>query len=178
MKKLHNLNYKKSTRKITKSPLTDKRHKIFLKGVIISIILIITPFLFYIYRFAPKADVWDLGFITIGSGGFKTIVGFSHAFFTKITFVLITSIWFFTAKQWWRYAILVPVTMFLFQLTGVINHKIEYIDNYDFWYSIPVVLPIVIFMILVSLKINKQSKLLDIRETIQNEIEAIKLQKK
>lgn len=47
--------------------------------------------------------------------------------------------------------------MFLFQLSGVINYNIEYIDEYDFWYSLPVILPIVVFIVYISFLIGKRS---------------------
>ncbi|WP_378186851.1 hypothetical protein ACE939_00700 [Aquimarina sp. W85] len=135
--------------------------------------MIVTPFLFYIYRFAPKAESWDLGFMVVQSGGFGTVIGAVHALFTKITLCLITTMWFFTATQWWRYAILVPFSMFLFQLSGVINQHLEYIDNYDFWYSLPIIIPIVAIMIMISRKLNDQTKILDLRKYVEDKIASI-----
>ena len=47
--------------------------------------------------------------------------------------------------------------MFLFQLSGVINQNVQYIDEYDFWYSLPVVLPIIFFLIYISYLVGKRS---------------------
>lgn len=145
----------KSTKTNTKSHLTDRRKSVFL-GVLLSFFLIATPFLFYIYKFAPSdAKEWNTIFGAINSGGFGSVQAYMHALFTKITFVSLTGIWFLTSNNWWKYAILVPLTMFLFQLSGVINYKIQYIDEFDFWYSLPLILPIVIFLAYISYRLGK-----------------------
>ncbi|MFK5982492.1 MAG: hypothetical protein QM499_06225 [Flavobacteriaceae bacterium] len=138
-----------------KSHTTDRNKNIFV-GVVISIILITTPFLFYMYKFAPSdSNEWDTIFGTIKSNGFGTMQAFMHALFTKITFLTLTVIWFLTARNWWKYAILVPLTMFLFQLSGIINWELKYIDEYDFWYSLPFISPIILFLIYLSYRISK-----------------------
>ncbi len=135
--------------------VTDRNKNIYV-GVVISFILIATPFLFYIYKFAPSdSKEWDTIFGTLKSSGFANMQAYMHALFTKITFVTLTVIWFLTAKNWWKYAILVPLTMFLFQLSGIINYELQYIDEYDFWYSLPFILPIIAFLIYLSYRIRK-----------------------
>lgn len=47
--------------------------------------------------------------------------------------------------------------MFLFQLSAAVNHNIEYIDEFDFWYSLPIILPILFFLIYISVRIGKRS---------------------
>ncbi len=134
-----------------------------------------TPFLFYIYRFAPvDAEEWNTIFGTIRSGGFSNVQSFAHNLFTKITFVVLTGIWFLTSHNWWKYAILVPFTMFLFQLSGVLNYSIQYIDEFDFWYSLPVVLPILFFLIYLSIRLNKRaSEGLNLKKEADDEITKI-----
>ncbi len=158
----------------TKSQTTGNRYKRFIQGALISIILISTPFLFYLYRLAPKADTWDLGFMVLNNGGFSTVKVFVHALMTKLMFLIFTTIWFFTSKHWWRFSILIPFGLFFFQTTGVINQNIKYTEDFNFWSVVPMLLPILIGMILVSIKLNKETRLLDIREQISIEMEEIK----
>jgi hypothetical protein len=125
--------------------------------VLLSLLLVATPFLFYIYKYAPAdAKEWKTFFGIIHSGGFGNVQVYLHALFTKIIFVLLTGIWFLTSQNWWKYAILVPFTLFLFQLSGVVNYKLMYIDEFDFWYSLPVVLPILFFLVYISFSISKR----------------------
>lgn len=134
-----------------------------------------TPFLFYIYKYAPAdSQEWDTYFGQIHSGGFGSVQIYMHALFTKIIFVILTGIWFLTSQNWWKYAILVPFTLFLFQLSGVVNYKLEYIDEFDFWYSLPVVIPILFFLIYISSIISKnQSENNILKQDVDLEIRKI-----
>ncbi|MDX1462805.1 MAG: hypothetical protein R3359_07095 [Marinirhabdus sp.] len=117
-----------------------------------------TPFLFYLYKFAPRdSQSWDTIFGTIEAGGFNSVQVYMHALVTKLTFVILTAIWFLTSRNWWKFAILIPLTMFLFQLSGVINYKISYIDEFDFWYSLPVILPVILLLVFISYRISKRN---------------------
>ena len=162
------------TKMNTRRQTTDREKKSIL-GYAIWIFLVVSPFLFYLYRIAPRdSQEWNVGLFTINSGGFQNVSFFFHALFTKLILCSITTLWFFTCQNWWRYAILVPITMFLFQLTGVLNQNIEYIDEYDFWYSLPVVLPIIVFLVFSSMKIKKYTLTLDLKDEIDNEIAKMK----
>ncbi|WP_272864001.1 hypothetical protein [Aureisphaera galaxeae] len=137
--------------------------------------MILTPFLFYVYKYAPSgADEWDTIFGTIKAGNFSSVKVFAHTLSTKITFIIITGIWYFTSRNWWRFAILVPFTMFLFQLVDVLNRSTKYIDEFDFWYSLPVVLPIIFLMIYISLRLHKKSEVSDLlKEEADEELKNI-----
>jgi hypothetical protein len=164
----------KSIKTNTKFRQTDRKKSILI-GVLLSLFLIATPFLFYIYKYAPAdGSIWKTSFGTIDSGGFGSVQAYFHALFTKITFVLLTGIWFLTSGNWWKYAILVPLTMFLFQLSGVINYKIQYIDEFDFWYSLPVILPILFFLVYISLRISSRGgNSDDLKYEVDDEIKKI-----
>ncbi|MCW5521078.1 hypothetical protein J1N09_14605 [Aureitalea sp. L0-47] len=145
------------TKKTLKYRTTDKKKASLISGVLLTLILVSTPFLFYLYRIVPSDTAeWDTLFGTVRTNGFNTVQGYIYTLFTKLTFVLLTAIWFVTSRNWWKYAILVPLTMFLFQLSGVINQNIQYIDEYDFWYSLPVILPIIFFLIYISYRLGKR----------------------
>jgi len=148
----------KLTKKTIKSQPTDKRTKKLISGVVLSLLLVTTPFLFYLYKFAPSdSTTWETPIGTIGSAGFYSVQVFMHALFTKITFVLLTAIWFLTSRNWWKYAILVPLTMFLFQLFGVINDTLQYIDEFDFWYSLPIIIPILFLLVYLSFVLSRKN---------------------
>ena len=151
------------------------RKKRFINGVLLSLVLTATPFLFYIYKFAPvDSKEWDTIFGTITSGGFGSVQSFLHALFTKISFVLLTGIWFVTATNWWKYSILVPFTMFLFQLSGTINFQLQYIDEYDFLYSLTFITPIIFFLVYISYRISKRPLInTDLEEDVVDEISKI-----
>lgn len=147
------------------------RNKELLKGGVISIILISTPFLFYIYRYAPADQTsWDTFIGTLEAGAFSNVQNYMHALFTKITFVILTGLWFLTSSRWWRYAILVPFTMFLFQLSGVISYKVMYMDEYDFWDALPFILPIIFFLAFISHRLSRRKPSYTLDEEAEEEI--------
>tara|TARA_R110002124_G_scaffold287364_1_gene474031 strand:+ start:60395 stop:60913 length:519 start_codon:yes stop_codon:yes gene_type:complete len=150
---------------------TDRK-KALIKGVLLSLLLIATPFIFYIYKYAPsESKEWETIFGTITARGFSNVQTFMHATFTKFTFVLITGMWFLTSSNWWKFAILVPFTMFLFQFIGVLNYELQYIDEFDFWYSLPIILPILFFLIYISVRISKRESLsTDLKSEVDDEI--------
>ena len=161
----------KSTKTNTRFRQTDRKRSI-ISGVFVSILLTATPFLFYIYTFAPnEGKEWETVFGTIEANGFNHVKSFVHAVFTKFTFILLTTIWFLTSKNWWKFAILVPLIMFLFQFLGVLNYELEYIDEFDFWYSLPIILPILFFLIYISLIISKnESNSSDLKTEVDHKI--------
>ncbi|WP_380216299.1 hypothetical protein [Jejudonia soesokkakensis] len=158
----------KSIKNNTKFRQTDKKRSIII-GVLLSILLTATPFLFYIYQFAPAdSKEWETSFGTIRANGFNSVQSFMHAVFTKATFVLLLGIWFLTARNWWKYAILIPLTMFLFQFVGVLNVELAYIDEYDFWYSLPIITPIILFLIFISIRLSSKQ---DISASLKREVD-------
>lgn len=164
----------KSTKTNTRFHQTDNRKLRIALGVLLSSILVATPFVFYIYKFAPSdSQEWHTIFGTIHSGGFGNVQVYMHALFTKIIFVLLTGIWFLTSQNWWKYAILIPFTTFLFQLSGVVNHKLRYIDEFDFWYSLPVVLPILFFLVYISFIVSKYPSENELKQDVDREIRRI-----
>ncbi|GGG37178.1 hypothetical protein GCM10011344_42510 [Dokdonia pacifica] len=162
----------KLTKTNTKSRQTDRKKRLIIGGVI-AFLLAITPFLFYLYKYAPdNSKTWETSLFTFESKGFNNAQNYIHALFTKITFVIITALWFITAKHWWRWAILIPLIMFLFQLLGVINYQVSYMDEFDFWYSLPIIMPIVVFLIWISRELNKIIGDLDLKDEIEEELES------
>ncbi|WP_339611271.1 hypothetical protein [uncultured Planktosalinus sp.] len=149
---------------------TDRKNQL-IKGGVISIILISTPFLFYMYKYAPADQTsWDTFLGTFEAGAFSNVQNYMHALFTKITFVILTGLWFLTSNKWWRYAILVPFTMFLFQLSGVISYKVMYMDEYDFWDALPFILPIIFFLAFISHRLSKRKPSSTLDEEADEEI--------
>ena len=62
-----------------------------------------------------------------------------------------------------------PLRMFLFQLSGVINHQIQFIDEFDFFYSIPVIIPILLLLIFISFRISKRNAVAEALNADANE---------
>ncbi|MEX0274278.1 MAG: hypothetical protein AB3N16_07870 [Flavobacteriaceae bacterium] len=155
-------------------PLTGRRSH-FLAGVVSCVLLLATPFIFYSYRLIPETltETSILG-LTIEAGAHGNLNYYAYYFITKVVFAVCFIVWFLNARQWWRWAILVPICMLLFQIMGVVNTSIDYIDEFDFWYSLPVVLPIAAILVGVALRLYNKVRFLDIRERVDAEINTVK----
>lgn len=139
------------------------RSKHFIIGVVIGAILIATPYLFYLYELAPDdSKVWETKWFTLTAGDyFYNVLNFVHASFVKLLGMLLTTLWFFTCKHWWRNAILVPFTLYLYQFGGVLNDKIDFLDSFNFWETSYLTLPITLSYFLIARKINRNVNRLD-----------------
>ena len=164
----------KSIKTNTKFRQTARKRNL-ISGLLLTFLLIATPFLFYIYKYAPSdSKEWDTIVGTIKASGFSNAQAYMHALFTKFTFIMLTGIWFLTSNNWWKYAILVPFTMFLFQFIGVLNYELQYIDEFDFWYSLPIIIPILIFLIYISMRLSRNpDDSADLMEEVEDEIKKI-----
>jgi len=159
------------TKQNTKFRQTDRKKRLILGGVI-AFFLAITPFLFYLYKYAPDdSKVWETKLFSIESGRFSNVQSYIHALFTKITFIIITSLWFISSRDWWKWAILVPLTMFLFQFIGVINYQEKFIDEFDFWYALPIIIPTLLTLTWIGHEINRTIGDIDLREELEEELE-------
>ncbi|WP_206073994.1 hypothetical protein [Marixanthomonas spongiae] len=64
--------------------------------------------------------------------------------------------------------------MFLFQLAGVINYKEGYIDEFDFWYSLPIIVPILVLLVYISYVAHKKSgKDDELKKEVDDEIKKL-----
>nr|WP_298998674.1 hypothetical protein [uncultured Allomuricauda sp.] len=131
--------------------MKDKRRirkRLLIEGLI-SVLIAISPLLFYLYKYLPageqKIDILGIDF---GPNGFEDVSVAFYFYFTKIVPLLLLIIWFATSRQWWYHAILIPISMYSFQLYGVIRYE-SGVDENEILYIIAVtmiVVPIVYFI--------------------------------
>lgn len=72
-----------------------------------------------------------------------------------IPFILIV-IWFFTNRHWWYHALLVPITMYLYQIIGLIITDTGYIDEFQLIYMVPIMSLIIPSIYLIRAKMFNQ----------------------
>ncbi len=138
-------------------------------------ILAAVPFLFYSYRLisTDTTEISILGF-TIEAGAHGNMNYYAYYFLGKLSFLFAFIVWFLTSNHWWRYAILIPICMLIFQLCGLVNTSIQYIDEFDFWYSLPIVIPIVGILLTLSWKMVPYAFTEDLRDQMREEVENAK----
>ncbi|MGE5944086.1 MAG: hypothetical protein ACM31G_07085 [Flavobacteriales bacterium] len=149
----------------------------FFCGLVLCVFIISSPYLFYLYRAPqPGAQTWETTFFTINANGFYDVSSYLHAVFTKIALVFLTSISFLKINDWWKWSLLVPLIMFLFQLYGVLNAQWVLFDVYDFWYSLIPTIPIITILVYMAIKIKSKINNLDLLDMVDEEINAVKNQ--
>ncbi len=116
---------------------TDKR-KVLSSGVIIALVIITSPLLFYAYQGFPDDSSWESFFGTYHSQYYKSTQTFFWVLFGKLVPTILLFVWFFTCKHWWYHAILVPIAMYIFQVYSIITED-SLIDSNEILYIIPII---------------------------------------
>ncbi|MDR6301032.1 hypothetical protein [Mesonia maritima] len=122
-------------------------------GSIIAVIIAATPYIFYTYRSFPDTKVWETFLFTYESNWYQKISVSVWTIMTKFIPLLLMVIWFLTCKHWWYHVILIPTGMFFFQLISVINDDLEYTDEVEIWYLIPIMAIIIPLVYLIRAKL-------------------------
>ena len=91
-----------------------------LTGSIIAFLIAFSPYIFYLYEIFPDGPVWENSFFTYESNYYQSVLTAAWTYLGKITPLMLLLIWFFTCKHWWYHAILVPISMYAFQIVGTI----------------------------------------------------------
>jgi len=107
--------------------------------------------LFYSYKYLPQeATSWTFLGITLTENNFGDVSTAVYYYFNKFVPLMLLVIWFVTSKNWWYHAILIPLSMYSFQLFTALNYSnSERIDENEILYVIAVtmvVIPIVYFI--------------------------------
>ncbi len=112
-----------------------KAKKQVIGGTIVFLIILLTPFLFYIYKSFPNSQVWKTSFFEWHTN-FNTWFDYAWLLFGKIIPIVLLLVWFFTCKHWWYWAILAPLGMYIFQLWGIVEQSYR-IDEVELLYLYP-----------------------------------------
>lgn len=142
---------------------------------IISISLILTStYLYFILSNIPRGiETINLYFFEIGSFGFPDIALLAHYCKMKILILSFSLLWYFTCKHWWKSAILVIIAIELAKLITALLNTTNAIDEIDYMTSLPITIPIVAGLVLISNKLNKYNSALKLRSEIDVEIDLV-----
>jgi hypothetical protein len=146
---------------------TDKSNLIV--GGVIVLFISVTPFLFYLYESFPDSNVWETSFFIIETK-FPSWISYAWYFTGKIIPLYLLLIWFFTCKHWWHWIILVPISMYSFQLWGVVNES-NNMDSLELIYVIPLMMFLVPSVYLIRAKLFNKIRGNDL-EAFEEELSA------
>lgn len=130
-----------------------KFSKSLILGSIAPLLIAISPYIFYLYEVVPNQKVWETPFFTYSSNFGESLTTTAWFFMNKFVPFYLLVLWFFTCKHWWYHIILIPIAMFLFQLFSVINDDVKYIDEFEIYYIIPIMMVVIPIVYLIRIKI-------------------------
>lgn len=128
-------------------PITTKRKSRFqatnsnqslILGSVIATLIAITPFLFEIYKSVPSGRVWSTFLFTYDSFWFEDAQIAAWTLTGKLVPLYLLFIWFFTCRQWWYHALLVPIVMYIYQIFQILNDDIRFAENNQVLYLLPI----------------------------------------
>ena len=104
-------------------------------GTIVFLIILASPFLFYLYKSFPESQIWKTSFFEWKTS-YPNWFYFTWYIVSKLVPIILLLIWFFTCKHWWYWAILAPIGMYVFQLWNIIEQS-NNIDETELLYLYP-----------------------------------------
>jgi len=144
---------------------------------VLCFLLMLLPFLQYAYLLVPEdLKVFKIGILTIGSFGFLSVRVFVWYLLMKGVIFIGLTLWFFNCKFWWKYSILVPFSLISYQILEIFRPGATQIDEYEIWYALPILIPLLVFMIWLSTKLKYFSATYDLYNTLEKEIHGLTLE--
>ncbi|WP_310991864.1 hypothetical protein [Aequorivita marina] len=126
--------------------------KSLVQGGIIVLIIACTPLFYYAYEsFPTDLQVWETSFFTFST---RYLSVYHYAWFItgKLIPIILLLIWFFTCKHWWHWIILVPITMYIFQLYSIVKQNYN-VDEVEIIYVIPIMMVVIPLVYLIRAKL-------------------------
>ena len=143
-------------------------------GSFIIVLIVSSPYLLYLSEsISPDIIQVETIFGTIKSGYFATIQDYVYWFFAKFVPLFLLTILYLTNKNWWAPAILVPISVYLFQLISVINDESEFFDELEFIYTTPILIPVLVVLFIIKSKLGIYIEAVDLKKEMD-----IKMEKK
>ncbi|UNY98151.1 hypothetical protein MQE36_13785 [Zhouia spongiae] len=140
----------------------------------IVLLLIMLPFVRYAYTFIPPGiKSYSIGFVKLSNFGFQDAHALMYFLAGKIYILIGLSIWYITSRHWWKFSILVPVSVTIIQIIDILNSDKTTMDEQGFWELFPYILPILLFLTFLSNKFRYFSLANDLAERLDNEINSL-----
>lgn len=154
----------KQTKPKLEFPQTDNK-KAIINGSIIGIFLAISPYLFYLYESVPNNKSWDTFLFSYESNFYLDANIAMWVLTGKILPLTFLIIWFFTNRNWWYHSLLVPITMYIYQVISFFVDETKLIDEFQLLYMVPIMAVIIPSIYLI--KARMFSQLNDANKTLE-----------
>lgn len=164
---------------IMRKGLTVKRknakYRIIIDSAMVFFV-VMAPFVFKIHEYLPRNPNETFEFLgfSLGQNQFADVSTYVWFLLGKFIPLYLLVIWFFTCKHWWYHAILIPITMYAFQIFEVIYSEDKYVDSENILWLLPICMVIIPFVYFVRVKLyDKYVHGIDL-EAMDAELEALK----
>ena len=140
-------------------------------GSLIIAFMLFIPYAFYLYKSFPDVETYEIFEWTFTSNYFESVRYFIYNILIKLIPLTLLLIWFTTCKHWWYYSIAIPISIYIFQLISVINDDVEFNDEYEFVYSLPISIIILTILYFLRSKIGIFLKAKDIKKQMDEQMD-------
>lgn len=142
----------------------SKGSKALTIGSTIAVIMAILPYAFYYYEALPDW-LWNTTLFNSLSRSFDdNRLMASWILFQKIVPLVLLLLWFFTCKHWWYHTILIPISLYAFQIYSLFDFSNIYIDSGELYFIVPVVIISLSLTYLARIKVFDRIHGIDISE--------------
>jgi hypothetical protein len=163
------------TRKKSRYQVKGSKNELIV-GSIIATFIAITPYLFTLWEGVPDTESWDtfLGLYT--SNYYESVQILVWTLLGKVIPLLLLFVWMFTCRHWWYHALIVPIAMYTYQIIEVINDDVEFAEQNQILYLLPVMAIIIPSIYLIRAQMF--NKINDADKTMQELEEEFKIKPK
>tara|TARA_R110002051_G_scaffold71336_4_gene128668 strand:- start:996 stop:1895 length:900 start_codon:yes stop_codon:yes gene_type:complete len=141
----------------------------------ISVIIFITiPIWYILSELIPiGTKFFDLGWLFIHDFGFQDVSTFVWYLNFKNFVLFPLMIWFISSRNWWRYAILVPIILYTYQVWETLKAESNLVDQFELFKAAPAILFIVGLLLVISYFVKYRYKMFDAYLDLTNEIDGL-----
>ena len=158
-----------------------KSRKSYKLDIIITFLIVCTPFVFYLYRIVPNnIKVWKTKWFTIKSFYHDDVEYFFWIISVKILTLVILTLWYFTCSYRWKHIIFIPIIFEIYKIFINVYYDIfNLIDTgAPFLNSLFVSIPYIIVLWRLTLKVDySQQEVgnshMDLNVEINNELDSL-----
>ena len=144
--------------------MKNKRKSSLLAGSIIIILIVFIPYLLYFHQSIPyELESLETIFGTIEGGFYEKVQNYVYFLLSKLVPLTLLSIWFITNKHWWVHSIIIPISVYLFQLIGILNDNLNYVDEVEFIYTIPITVIVMVILYFIRSKMAIYIQAVDLK---------------
>ena len=119
----------------------------------------------------PDVEKLQTFFGTIKGGHYQSVQIFLYTFFNKFVPLFLLIIWFITNKHWWVHALIIPISVYLFQLINVVNDSEQFVDEVEFIYTVPITVGIFVILYFLRSKLSVYIQAVDLKKEMDQEMD-------